>query len=272
MQEIIPFVFEGYQIRVVRDENGDALFVGKDICEALGYTNPNKAMGDHCKGVTKRYPIVDSIGRTQQVRVLTEGDMYRLMTHSKLESAERFESLVFDEILPTIRKTGRYESKQEKVTAVDKARFDLSMKLSQACMADLNLAPSSRLGMYKQLGAAFGLPDVLPNYADDNNGAANGSMLAFSLTHLLKEFGSKVSAQQANDVLMGIGYLKEEHRKSTKTPDKTKAFKVITGDGLKYGKNSTSTSNPRESQPLWYKDTFQDLLSIIDGERIGRAA
>lgn len=123
MNQVIPFAFDGKEIRVIRDENGEPLFVGKDICEALGYTNPNKAMGDHCKGVTKRYPIQDALGRTQQVRVLTEGDMYRLMTKSKLEGAERFEALVFDEILPTIRKTGRYEAQQP---APQKQQSDLT--------------------------------------------------------------------------------------------------------------------------------------------------
>ena len=111
MNQVIPFAFDGKEIRVIRDENGEPLFVGKDICEALGYSNPNKAMSDHCKGVTKRFTL-QTDGGVQQVRVLTEGDMYRLMTKSKLESAERFEALVFDEILPTIRKTGKYEAQQ----------------------------------------------------------------------------------------------------------------------------------------------------------------
>ena len=109
MKDIIPFVFEDTQIRVIRDDNGEPLFVGKDICEALGYANHNDAMNLHCKGVVKRYPL-QTAGGKQNMRVLVEGDMYRLMTHSKLEGAERFESLVFDEILPTIRKTGKYES------------------------------------------------------------------------------------------------------------------------------------------------------------------
>ena len=111
MHQVIPFAFDGKEIRVLRDENGKPLFVGKDICEALGYSNHNDAMNLHCKGVVKRYPL-QTAGGKQQMRVLTEGDMYRLMTHSKLEGAERFEALVFDEILPTIRKTGRYEAQQ----------------------------------------------------------------------------------------------------------------------------------------------------------------
>lgn len=52
------------------DIDGEPHFVGKDVAEALGYTNPNKAMGDHCKGVTKRHPLQTS-GGIQEVRVLS---------------------------------------------------------------------------------------------------------------------------------------------------------------------------------------------------------
>lgn len=61
MKQIIPFAFEGKQIRVVRDENGEAMFVGKDIAEALGYADPTSAMKQHCRGVAKHHPIVDSL-------------------------------------------------------------------------------------------------------------------------------------------------------------------------------------------------------------------
>lgn len=262
MKEIIPFVFEGHQIRVIRDENGEPNFVGKDICEALGYVNHIDAMKLHCKGVVKRYPL-QTAGGKQNVRVLTEGDMYRLMTHSTLESAERFESLVFDEILPTIRKTGKYEAKQEKVTTADKARFDMTLKLARVAMVELNMAPSGRLMMLKQVETTYGLPATLPNYADDNNGSTVGSMETAALTDLLREFNAGISCQKANLVLMNIGFLKEAQRPSRKSPNKVAKFKVIDGDGLKYGKNSTNPSNPRETQPLWYRDTFGELMSII---------
>ncbi len=77
---------------------------------ALGYADPTNAMKQHCRGVVKRHPIVDSLGRTQKVRVLTEADMFRLVVSSTLPSAEAFERLVFEEILPAIRKTGSYVS------------------------------------------------------------------------------------------------------------------------------------------------------------------
>ena len=81
------------QVRTV-DEDGKALFCAKDIAVALGYTNPSKALKDHCKGVTKRYPL-ETAGGTQKMRFITEPDVYRLITHSKLPNAQRFEAWVF---------------------------------------------------------------------------------------------------------------------------------------------------------------------------------
>ncbi len=107
MNQLTPFQFEQFPIRVVTDENGEALFVGKDVCEALGYANPNDAMKQRCKGVAKRYPLMTP-GGMQEVRVLTESDVMRLIVTSSLPSAEPFERWVFEEVLPSIRKTGTY--------------------------------------------------------------------------------------------------------------------------------------------------------------------
>ena len=87
-------------------EDGKPLFCGADACKALGYKNQSKALNDHCKGVTKRY--IPTSGGKQQANFLPEGDLYRLITHSKLPSAEKFEHWVFDEVLPSIRKNGMY--------------------------------------------------------------------------------------------------------------------------------------------------------------------
>lgn len=87
-------------------EDGKPLFCGADACKALGYKNQHDALTRHCKGVVKRYPLTN--GGKQQMNFLTEGDLYRLITHSKLPSAEKFERWVFDEVLPAIRKNGMY--------------------------------------------------------------------------------------------------------------------------------------------------------------------
>ena len=104
MNQIIPFTYEGNNVRTLTTEDGTPLFCGKDVASILGYTNPNKAIQDHCRGVTNRYPIIDSLGRTQEARFITEGDVYRLIFSSKLPTAEKFEAWVVDEVLPSIRK------------------------------------------------------------------------------------------------------------------------------------------------------------------------
>lgn len=105
MQELKIFNNSEFgNIRTV-EIDGKPYFVGKDVANALGYSNPRDAISRHCKGVVKHDSFKEG---GQLIALISEGDIYRLITHSKLESAERFESWVFDEVLPTIRKTGGY--------------------------------------------------------------------------------------------------------------------------------------------------------------------
>lgn len=94
------------EVRTI-EENGKVLFCGSDIAKALGYKRPNDAISAHCRGTVKRR-ITDSIGRDQEMNFIPEGDIYRLAAKSELPGAERFESWIFDEVLPTIRKHGTY--------------------------------------------------------------------------------------------------------------------------------------------------------------------
>ena len=104
------------EIQIV-EENGKFEFGATETAKMLGYTNPHKAIIDHCKrdGLTKR-EVTDSLGRKQEKNFIDEGNLYRLITHSKLPSAEKFESWVFDEVLPSIRKTGGYIAGEENMT------------------------------------------------------------------------------------------------------------------------------------------------------------
>ena len=117
MNELMIFKNEEFgQIRTV-EIDGKPYFVGKDIANSLGYSNPRDAISRHCKGVVKHDSFKEG---GQNISLIPEGDMYRLITHSKLESAERFESWVFDEVLPTLRKTGSYEMPKKKPTHKEK--------------------------------------------------------------------------------------------------------------------------------------------------------
>ena len=86
--------------------NGKIYFVGSDVANALGYARPRDAIRKHCKGALKW--SVPTNGGNQEMSIITEGDIYRLIVKSKLPSAERFESWVFDEVLVQIRQTGGY--------------------------------------------------------------------------------------------------------------------------------------------------------------------
>ena len=115
-QQLQVFNHEQFgDVRII-EEDGRVLFCGSDVAKALGYANPRKALHDHCRCVTKRDAWVQTgtksdgtpAMRLNSTNFIPEGDVYRLITHSKLPAAERFEKWVFDEVLPTIRKTGGY--------------------------------------------------------------------------------------------------------------------------------------------------------------------
>lgn len=98
------------QIRTT-EINGQPYFMASDVARALGYSNPRKAILDHCKGVTKRDALTQ--GGTQATSFIPESDVYRLVIKSKLPGAERFEAWIMEEVLPSIRKTGGYIAGQE---------------------------------------------------------------------------------------------------------------------------------------------------------------
>lgn len=107
--QLITFNFENNNVRIFQDENGQPLFVAKDVANILGYKDTVSAIKQFCKGVVKHHPLVTN-GGSQNVRVIYEPDLYRLTFGSKLESAVRFQNWVFEEVLPTIRKTGQYQT------------------------------------------------------------------------------------------------------------------------------------------------------------------
>lgn len=110
-------VFKNEKFGTVRTitENGRTLFCGTDVARALGYTNPQKAIRDHCKGGTKRSGVSHTTNQhgvtTEQLTEMTfipEGDIYRLAARSKLPGADEFERWIFDEVLVSVNHHGAY--------------------------------------------------------------------------------------------------------------------------------------------------------------------
>ena len=88
-------------------------FVGKDIAEVLGYSDPSATISKKCKYKRKEMISHCQNGKVvkTQTTLITEGDLYRLIIGSKLPSAQKFEEWVMDEVLPEIRRTGGYIDK-----------------------------------------------------------------------------------------------------------------------------------------------------------------
>ena len=106
MQQVMLFENEEFgQLRMIFID-GKQYFMASDVAKALGYVRPNDAVSQHCRATVKH--SIPISGKEQEVNFIPEGDVYRLIIRSKLPKAEEFEKWVFDEVLPSIRKTGGY--------------------------------------------------------------------------------------------------------------------------------------------------------------------
>ena len=117
-------IFSNKEFKPVRTIliDGKPWFVGNDVARNLGYSNPSDATNTHCKYGRMEWGS-DSLGRRQQFKVIPEGDLYRLVVRAATQSnnkairerAEHFERWIFDEVLPSIRETGIYSVREEKL-------------------------------------------------------------------------------------------------------------------------------------------------------------
>lgn len=111
MEELKVFTNEEFGSVRTTEIDGKPYFVANEVASILGYVSPKDAVSRHCKGALKlRYPTQ---GGEQELKFISEGDIYRLIVRSKLPAAEKFESWVFDEVVPSIRKNGGYIVGQE---------------------------------------------------------------------------------------------------------------------------------------------------------------
>lgn len=183
-------VFENAEFGSVRavEIEGKPYFVGNDVAKALGYIETAKAIRTHCKGVSEM--DIPTKGGLQKMKIIPEGDLYRLITHSKLPSAERFESWVFDEVLPSIRKNGGYISGQETMSddeLMAKALLVAQNKISERDKQIEEMKPHAVLGRAIT--------------------TANTSILVGDLAKILHQNGVDIGAQRLFRWMRDNGYL-----------------------------------------------------------------
>lgn len=123
----LSFSFENTAVRTLGTPE-NPLFVALDVCNALQHSNPWKAVKDLCdaEDVSKQ-ELVDAKGRKQTVNCVNESGLYALIFGSKLESAKRFKRWVTSEVLPAIRKQGRYECPTQTITPEEQLAIQLAV-------------------------------------------------------------------------------------------------------------------------------------------------
>lgn len=185
-------------IRALRDENGEPLFVAKDVAEVLGYSNPQKAVRDHVdeedRGVNETFTPA---GGTQKTTVINESGLYSLVLSSKLPKAKDFKRWVTSEVLPSIRKHGGYLAGQEQMTPEQMVLA--SMRYLESKISEQQATIDDQAG---QLEAQK--PKVL--FADAV-GASDGTCLVGELAKMLTQAGYTVGQNRLFRQLRDDGFL-----------------------------------------------------------------
>lgn len=139
-------------IRTV-EQDGGIWFVGKDVAEALGYSNPSNAVISHVDDEDKLRTQIKYAGQNREVSIINESGLYSLVLSSKLPSAKAFKRWITSEVIPSIRKTGSYNkpSKQPTTQQEQMAKAMLLNAQSRQCKLWLRLAETTDLPDYKHI-------------------------------------------------------------------------------------------------------------------------
>lgn len=229
-------VFENQEFGSVRTltEGNEILFCGSDVAKALGYKVPKDAVSAHCKGAVKRRTLTN--GGNQEMIFLHEGDVYRLIVHSKLPSAEKFERWVFDEVLPSVRKHGAYMTPETLYKAMSNPRAIAEILTALADEQDKNkrLTESNTL-LSETIEAQRPAVEFCDHVTESKNSI---TMRDFAM--LVQNSGIDLGRNKLFEKLRELGYLDFNNVPYQKYI-KAGYFKVIEST-YKHGKNKYTSS------------------------------
>ena len=179
MNDIIPFLFDGEKLVRAVLVDGKPHFIGKDVADRLGYADTADAIKRHCKGPVKRLPL-STPGGTQKVRVLAMADVLRLIVGSTLPEAVRFEKWVFEDVLPSILRTGSYTMPVPDPGPIPPRPYDLwTLEERRAAVAEVNAARKTynqgvAVWMWKRVGMPIPPEHLLPEWCRQPDLFGNG--------------------------------------------------------------------------------------------------
>lgn len=183
------------QIRTIQ-QNGEAWFVGKDVAQALGYSQTAKAVREHVKDNHKGMSVLDTPGGKQETTIIDEAGLYSLVMRAKTEKAEAFQEWVTGEVLPAIRKHGGYLTPDK----IEQALTDPDTIIKLA--TTLKEERAARQQAEASLQAAK--PKVL--FADAVS-ASDSTILIGDLAKILKQNGHPIGQKRLFNWMREQGYL-----------------------------------------------------------------
>lgn len=196
--------------------NDEPYFVGKDVAEILGYSNPRKAMIDHVdaedKGVTK----CDTLGGTQEMTIINESGLYSLILSSKLPKAKEFKRWVTAEVLPAIRKTGGYVNDTVQFVESYFGQLEPNQKHALTMMFDESKRMSAQL---KEQA-----PKVLFANAVET---AHNSILIGDLAKIIRQNGVDIGQKRLFEWLRQNGYLIKDGQSKNMPTQKAKEMSLF---------------------------------------------
>ena len=254
------------QVRVIDDNaSGELLFCANDVTHALEYANGRKAVADHVDSrdilkrdmgvVTGKKADGTDAYQTVNTTFINESGVYSLIFSSKQERAKEFKHWVTSEVLPSIRKTGQYNSNVSSATLNEQLQAKLAFADWSAKF--LNLNEASKLGIAQKIGKMVGLDDALPQSVN----AGTEKPITHAATDLLKSHNVGISAQAFNRMLELKGVVKHATRPGKR--GKVHSWYVITPAFDKYGQNQQDPKFQQQTQIRWYDATFMELLTIV---------
>lgn len=242
MNEIQEFYFNGDAVRTLLRDN-EPYFVGKDVAEILGYSNPRDALSKHVDSDDKGVAKCDTLGGTQQTTIINESGLYSLILSSKLPKAKEFKHWVTSEVLPTIRKHGAYMTDQKAASIVtDKGSLAdlLQQAAEQLKRKDIQIEQMKPKALFADAVSTSDTPILVGELAKilHQNGVSMGQNRMFRWLrdngYLISKKGTSYNMPTQRAMELGLFKIKENaithsdgHVTITKTPK-------VTGKGQVY--------------------------------------
>ncbi len=239
MNAIVPFAFEDKLVRTVSLDD-EPWFVGNDVCRALDLKNPRDAMSkldEDEKGVAN----ADTLGGIQEMIVVSEAGVYRLVFTSRKPEAERFKRWLAHEVLPALRRTGRFETRPAEEMPSE-AISTLTVKLAMLREARLIFGPVQARELWFRLGLPA-MPAGLRPTPDEDATAEGRACLA----HLL----ARPTGLERDGVDETFGGVMREALDGD-----VSAIRMLIEAGIRF-----------EPEVVWIADRGDDLGALFAGTR-----